>query len=107
MDPVSTILGTGTTDIMPEQGRHDPGSIANRERAPRGMLRSLPTFRNGLLESFLVEAFVATMVGATSSGIRVHFLAINVDCLGSATEAVVMGSMAETIFPRTHQGAGP
>lgn len=108
MDPVSTVLGTGATVIMPEQGRHDPGTTANRERAPLGMLRSLPTFRNGHLESLPVEACKARKAGATSSGIRVRFQAINeVDCLGSATEAVVTGSMAETIFPRTHKGAVP
>lgn len=108
MDPVTTVLGTGTTVIMPEQGSHDPGTTVNREKAPPGMLRSLPTFRNGHLESLLMEACIAKKVWPTSSGIRVHFLAINeVDCLGSATEAVVTGSMVETIFPRPHKGPGP
>lgn len=107
VDPVNKVLGTGATNIIPETGRHDPGTTV-RERAPPGMLRSLPTSRNGRLESLLVGASIARKVGATSSGIRVHFMAINeIDCLGSATEAVVTGSMAETIFPRTHKGAGP
>lgn len=100
MDPVITILGTETTDIMPEQERHNPGTTVNRERVPLGMLRSLPTFRNGHLGGLLVEACIVRKVWATSSLIRGHFLVINeVDCLGSAAEAVATGSMVETIFP--------
>lgn len=82
-DPVSKVLGTGATDIMPERGRNDRGTTINRERVPPGMLRSLPTSRNGHLESLLAEACIAGKVGGISSGIRVHFLAINeVDYLG-------------------------
>lgn len=107
MDPVNTILGTGATDIMPEQGIHDPATTINREKVPPGMLRSLLTFRDGRRESCMVEACTARKVGATSSGIRVYFLAVSkIDCPGSVTEAAVMGSMAETIFVSTHKGPG-
>lgn len=107
LDPVSKALGTGTTNIMPERERHDPGTTVNRERVPPGMLRSLLTSRNGHLDSLLVEACIAGKVGVTSSGIRVHFLTINVDCLGSAMVAVVMESMAETILARHNKRAVP
>lgn len=92
---------------MPGRGRHDPGTTINRGRVPLGMLRSPPTFRNGHLESFLVDASTARKVGTRGNGIRVHFLAISkVDFLGSAMEAVEMGSMAKTIFSSIHKGAG-
>ena len=107
MDPVSTILGTGATDMVPEQGMHDPGRTINREKAPPGTLRSLLTFRNGRRESCMVEACTTRKVWATSSGIRVYYLAVSkADCLGSAMQAAVMGSMAETIFLSTHKGIG-
>lgn len=106
MDPLNRLHGTEATDITAEQRRHDPGNTANRGRAPPGTLRSLPTFRNGRREHLLAEACTASKDGATGSGNRVQFLAINkVDCLGSATEAVVTGFMGGIIFPRTHKGA--
>lgn len=108
MDAVNKVLGIGTIDIIPESGRNDPGTTVYRERAPPGMLRSLPTSRNGHLERLQVEACIAGKVGATSNGIRVPFLAVSeVDYLGSAMEEAVMGSTAEIILPRTHKGAGP
>lgn len=106
MDPLNRLHGTEATDTTAEQGRHNPGNTADRGRAPPGTLRSLPTFRNGRLEHLLEEACIAREDGATGNGIRVQFLAINeVDCLGSATGAVVTGFMAGIIFPRTHKGA--
>lgn len=108
MDSVTTELGTGATSIIPMQRRHNPGSTVDRERAPHGTLRSLPTSRNGRLERSLVEACTARKVWATSSGIRVRFLVISeVDCLGSAMEAAVMESTVGTISPRAHKGADP
>ena len=102
------VLGTGATDIMPDQGSCDSGTTINRARVPPGMLRGLPTFRNGHLKSSLVGACMARKGGKGSSGTRVDFLAINkVDCLGSAMEAVATGSMAKTTFPSTPKGAGP
>lgn len=101
VDPLIKVLGTEATDIMPDLERHDPGTI-NRVRAPPGMHRSLPTIRIGHLESLLVGVCTARKAGGTSSGIRVN----EVDCLGSATEAVVTGSMAETIFHSANKEAG-
>lgn len=107
MDPISTTLGTGITGITPEQGMHDPGTAVNREKVPPGMLRSLLTFRGGRRESCRVEACTARKLWAISNGIRAHFLAVSkVGCPGSATQAAVMGSMAETIFLSTHKGTG-
>ncbi len=108
MDPINKVLGTRTIGIMPKQGMDNPGTMVPRGGAPPGMLRSLQTFRDGHPEGLLVEACIARKAGETSSGLRGHFLTISeVDCLGSAMGAVVMGSMAETIFPRIPKGADP
>lgn len=101
MDPPNRVLGTEATDIMPDLERHNPGTI-NRVRAPPGMHRSLPTIRNGRLESLQVGVCTARKAGATSSGIRVN----EADCLGSATEAAVTGSTDETIFHSANKEAG-
>lgn len=101
--PVSTVLGTGATSIMPERRRRDLGTTVNGERAPPGTPRSLPISRIGHLETLLVEAFILRKVGATITGTRVCFQATSrVDCRGSAVAAAVTGYMAETTFPITH-----
>lgn len=106
VDTISKVLGTGTTNIMLERGKNDLGIPLNRERVPPGMLSSLQTSSTGHLENLMVEACTAGKVGATSSGIRAHFLPVSeIDCLGSAMAAVVTGSMAETTLPSPYKRA--
>lgn len=102
IEAISTGLGIGVTNIMPDQRKHRPGTTVNRERAPRGMHRSLPATRTGDLDTCLVEASTASKVGT-----KPHVLGISkVSFLGSAMQEAGMGSMAKTIFPSTHKGVG-
>lgn len=89
---------TGCTSITAGQGSRSHGTIT-RERAPPGMLRSLPTLTNGLQ--------IIIMGGGKTGGRITDLLTTSsVGCPGSAEEAVVMESMARTTYHNTLTEAG-